>query len=191
MHSATDQRSRNLLIAYAAPMVVFIGCFGLISLIKLTHGQSLWLRSPEFWVYPLQTVACAVLLIIFWRRYEFHPVRQLWLVLLVGFVSLAIWIAPQAFFGAAPRTDGFNPDLIASNPAAYWATVLLRFFRLVVVVPRGTSPTETVYKAGGFAATPTPRLLVSREWIQLYDVPLLRHAAAHRLHYAGPADRPQ
>ncbi|MFL6530509.1 MAG: CAAX prenyl protease-related protein [Chthoniobacterales bacterium] len=135
MHSATDQRSRNLLIAYAAPMVVFIGCFGLISLIKLTHGQSLWLRSPEFWVYPLQTVACAVLLIIFWRRYEFHPVRQLWLVLLVGSVSLAIWIAPQAFFGAAPRTDGFNPDLIASNPAAYWATVLLRFFRLVVVVP--------------------------------------------------------
>jgi hypothetical protein len=63
--------------------------------------------------------------------------------------------------------------------------------RLVVVVPRGTSPTETVYKAGGFAATPSPRLLVSRKWIQLYDVPLLRHAEAHRLHYAGPADRPQ
>jgi CAAX prenyl protease-like protein len=135
MHSATDQRSRNLLLAYSAPMLVFVGLFALISLIKPMHGQSLWLSAPEFWVYPLQTLACAVLLIVFWRRYEFHPVRQFWFVLLVGVVSLVIWIAPQALFGAAPRGDGFNPDVMAANPAAYWATVLLRFFRLVVVVP--------------------------------------------------------
>lgn len=135
MHSATDQRSRSLLIAYAAPMVAFIGLFALTSLIKPADRQSLWLSSPEFWVYPLQTAICAVLLIIFWRRYEFHPIRQLWFVLLIAVVSLVIWIAPQAFLGAARRTDGFNPDLMASSPAAYWITVLLRFVRLVIVVP--------------------------------------------------------
>lgn len=42
---------------------------------------------------------------------------------------------------------------------------------IVVVVPRGTSPTETVAKAGGVAAGPA-RLLVRREWIDFYDVPL-------------------
>jgi hypothetical protein len=46
---------------------------------------------------------------------------------------------------------------------------------IVVVVPRGTSPTDTVRKAGGIASGP-PRLLTRREWIDIYDVPLVRHA---------------
>jgi dolichyl-phosphate-mannose-protein mannosyltransferase len=63
--------------------------------------------------------------------------------------------------------------------------------RLIVVVPRGVDPTETVYKAGGVAATTKPKLLVRREWIEFYDVPILPHFEGHRLHYAGPKDRPQ
>jgi hypothetical protein len=51
---------------------------------------------------------------------------------------------------------------------------------IVVVVPRGTSPTEIVYRAGGIAAGP-PRLLVRREWIDIFDVPLLRNAEPRRL----------
>jgi uncharacterized membrane protein len=51
---------------------------------------------------------------------------------------------------------------------------------MVVVVPRGTSPTETVYKAGGIAGGPA-RLLSGRDWIDIYDVPLLPNAAARRL----------
>jgi uncharacterized membrane protein len=63
--------------------------------------------------------------------------------------------------------------------------------RLIVVVPKGVSPVETVYKAGGVAATRTPRVLARREWIEIYDVPILRHAEMHRLHFKGPQDRPQ
>jgi hypothetical protein len=51
---------------------------------------------------------------------------------------------------------------------------------IVVVVPRGTSASETVYRAGGLVAGP-PRLLTRREWIDVYDVPLLRHGEARRL----------
>jgi hypothetical protein len=51
---------------------------------------------------------------------------------------------------------------------------------IVVVVPRGTPATETVYKAGGIAGGPA-RLLARREWIDIYDVPLLPHAEARRL----------
>ena len=61
---------------------------------------------------------------------------------------------------------------------------------IVVVVPNGTSPDETVYKAGGFASG-APTLLKKREWIAFYDVPILKNAQAHRLHYKGPNDRPQ
>jgi uncharacterized membrane protein len=46
---------------------------------------------------------------------------------------------------------------------------------IVVVVPRGTSPTQTVAKAGGVASGPA-RLLVRREWVDFYDVPLKRGA---------------
>jgi uncharacterized membrane protein len=61
---------------------------------------------------------------------------------------------------------------------------------VVVVVPNSTRPEDTVYKAGGFASG-DPRLLLKREWISFYDVPILRQAQAHRLHYKGPNDRPQ
>jgi 4-amino-4-deoxy-L-arabinose transferase-like glycosyltransferase len=61
---------------------------------------------------------------------------------------------------------------------------------IVVVVPNGTNPEDTVYKAGGFA-NGTPTLLTKREWISFYDVPILKSAQAHRLHYKGPNDRPQ
>jgi uncharacterized membrane protein len=56
---------------------------------------------------------------------------------------------------------------------------------IVVVVPRGTDAVNTVYKAGGIAAG-TPRLLKHREWIDIYDVPLLRHAQVRRLHFHLP-----
>src|SRR4051794_9713937 len=61
---------------------------------------------------------------------------------------------------------------------------------IVVVTPNDTNPELTVYKAGGFASG-FPRLLIKRDWISFYDVPILRNAQAHRLHYKGPNDRPQ
>jgi uncharacterized membrane protein len=61
---------------------------------------------------------------------------------------------------------------------------------IVVVVPNGTSPRETVYKAGAIAAD-NPRLLERRDWISFYDVPLLAHAEVRRMQFHGPTDRPQ
>jgi uncharacterized membrane protein len=61
---------------------------------------------------------------------------------------------------------------------------------IVVVTPNGTDPLQTVYKAGGFARG-SATLIKKREWISFYDVPILKHAQAHRLHYEGPNDRPQ
>src|SRR4051794_14280558 len=61
---------------------------------------------------------------------------------------------------------------------------------IVTVVPNGTDPQQTVYKAGGFASG-DPRLLLKREWISFYDAPILRRPQAPRLRYKGPNDRPQ
>jgi hypothetical protein len=61
---------------------------------------------------------------------------------------------------------------------------------IVVVVANGTSPADTVYKAGGIPSD-APRLLIKREWIAFYDVPIFPHAQAKRLHFKGPKDRPQ
>ena len=62
--------------------------------------------------------------------------------MVVGLVVFAVWVSPQAFFGAAPRSEGgFNPTLLAAVPGAeqggtlYWVSVTMRFLRLVAVVP--------------------------------------------------------
>ena len=34
-----------------------------------------------------------------------------------------------------PRRDGFDPEVLSSSPALYWIALVLRFLRLVVVVP--------------------------------------------------------
>ncbi len=134
MDSATNTRERDRLIAYALPMLLFLGLLGLVSLLKRPGGP-FWMAAPEFWVFPLQTILCAALLGWYWREYEFHRLARVGFVLAVAVLVFVLWISPQAFFGFAVRGDGFNPDLLAGQPAAYWATVFLRFLRLVVVVP--------------------------------------------------------
>ena len=134
MDSVSNARAEGKLAAYLTPMLVFVALLGIVTLLKMTGTSAGALRSPEYWVYPLQTVVCGGLLIWFWRRYDFGPVTGLPLVLLIAVGVFAIWIAPQSF-GFAPRNEGFNPEVFAANPAAYWSTVLLRFLRLVVVVP--------------------------------------------------------
>jgi CAAX prenyl protease-like protein len=115
-------------------MGVFMGLLGLVSLFKMIGG-SFWLTSPEYWLFPLQTLVCGGLLLWYWREYDFHGFRGVFFGVVIGLLVFAIWISPQAFFGSAPRTDGFDPNTFAGQPAAYWATLLLRFLRLVIVVP--------------------------------------------------------
>lgn len=115
-------------------MAAFVLFLALASLVRKPAG-SLWLSSPEFWVYPLQTLVCGGLLIWGWSTYGPFRRNGLGFALLVGAVVFLLWIAPQQFFHLAPRISGFNPERLAEQPALYWTTVCLRLARLVVVVP--------------------------------------------------------
>ena len=134
MDVVTTPTNRRKLLAYIVPMAVFLAALALVSGVK-SIGGAFWLDAPEYWLYPVQTFVCAGLLWWFWREYDFHGWRGILLAAVIGIVVFLLWIAPQAFFGAAARTEGFNPAVFVDQPAAYWTTVLLRFLRLVVIVP--------------------------------------------------------
>lgn len=115
-------------------MGVFVGLLMLGSLIRNPGGPS-WRAAPEYWLYPIQTVLCGALLFWFWRRYDFGRPRKLVFTIAVAVIVFLLWIAPQQFFGAAPRRTGFDPSVFQDRPEFYWASVGLRFLRLVVFVP--------------------------------------------------------
>ena len=125
---------RKQLTAYISPMVLFVAFLGLIALLHKIDN-SFWLRSAEYWVYPLQTILCGALLIWFWREYPLHQPARVGLGIAIAIVAFAGWISPQQFFGFPARTNGFNPDVFATQSALYWSTIVFRFVRLVVVVP--------------------------------------------------------
>jgi CAAX prenyl protease-like protein len=127
-------REPRKLVAFTLPMAVFLLLLSLLSLLRKAGG-AFWLASPEYWIYPVQTIGCGALLLWFWREYEFRAARQAGFTLAVGLIVFALWISPQAFLGFAPRLDGFNPENFSGQPVSYWSTVVFRFLRLVVVVP--------------------------------------------------------
>lgn len=137
-HRSVPPPSRALW-AYVGPFALFIILQSLPGLVKSpSPATPWWLRSPEFWVYPLQTFACAGMMVRYRREYPraLSPLAAL-IGLAVGSLVFMLWISPQAFFHFAPRVkDGFDPTpLLASNHSAYLLTVTLRFVRLAVVVP--------------------------------------------------------
>jgi len=134
MNSVSNPHSRRKLLAYILPMRVFLGMRALVAPLKKIGGAP-WLDAPEYWLYPLQTFVCAALLLWFRRDYDLRRPAGLLFALAIGLLVFVLWISPQQFFGLAPRTEGFNPDLFAAQPGAYWATVALRFLRLVIIVP--------------------------------------------------------
>ena len=122
--------------AHVGPFAVFLALLGLVPLVSDPAGP-FWRAHPEFWVFPLQTILCGALL-VWWRgAYEFRPFGSLAMAVgtFAGAIAFAVWISPQAFFGAADRLDGLNPALVADSPALHAATLTLRFARLVLVVP--------------------------------------------------------
>jgi CAAX prenyl protease-like protein len=134
MQPAINVPHRRKLIAYVSPMALFLGLIALSSGLKAIGG-SFWLSSPEYWIYPVQTVLCAGLVWWFRHEYDFRNFRQPIFVFAVGLAVFVLWVSPQVFFGFAPRTEGFNPNVFANQPPLYWPTIGLRFLRLVIVVP--------------------------------------------------------
>ncbi len=136
MTDPADERAPNnrKVLAHALPMIVFILFIGLSSALRQASGP-LWQTAPELWVYPLQTLLCAALLIFFRREYRFHQLRRPLFVLALALFVFFLWIAPQQFFHFTARRDGFNPDKLVAEPTLYWATLSARFLRLVIVAP--------------------------------------------------------
>lgn len=125
---------RTKIIAYVAPMALFVGLLAAMSALKNLHGH-FWLASSEYWVYPLQTFLCVLLLLRYRSCYALGRPAQLPFTILIGVLVFVTWISPQQFLGFPGRVNGFNPDLFSSQPALYWLTVSFRFLRLVIVVP--------------------------------------------------------
>lgn len=129
--------SRKVFAAHVAPFLLFTLSFALVPTIKSLAGASgsVFLTHPEYGVYPLQTLLCAAALMVFWRYYDFGPRRPLPLAMGVGLAVFLLWVSPQFVFGQPARTDGFDPSAFAGQPGLYGSTVLMRFLRLVIVVP--------------------------------------------------------
>jgi CAAX prenyl protease-like protein len=126
--------------AYVGPFGAFLLLLtlpGLIAKFATAPTPPLWIAKPEFWVYPLQTLVCAAMLFYFRREYPLENRRPgaIGYGALIGLVALVVWLAPQLFFHAAPRLDGFDPTLMTPGSPEYYWTVGLRFARLVVIVP--------------------------------------------------------
>jgi uncharacterized protein len=134
MDSEQRGSDKRNLVAFTLPMGVLLVLFGLASAVRNSNAGT-WLASPQYWIYPAQTLICGAIILWFWRDYKLRVPRQLWFALAIGLVVLVVWIAPQQFFGIAPRLTGFDPELFRDRPALYWSMLLLRFARLVIVVP--------------------------------------------------------
>ncbi|MEY2489734.1 MAG: protease family protein [Verrucomicrobiota bacterium] len=134
MDSANDKLARRKLVAFTLPMAAFLLLLALRRLLQ-NVGRAFWLASPEYWIYPAQTIICGALLIWFWREYQFGAARRVLFTAAAALLVSALWIAPQELLGFGPRRDGFNPGIFSGQTAAYWTTIIVRFLRLVVVVP--------------------------------------------------------
>jgi len=124
--------------AFCAPFVAFMLFLGLRDLIADPDSSRFLIARPEYWLYPLQTIVCAILIALGWRHYRLRwseSAKNWALSLSIAILVLVIWISPQAFFGAEPRLEGFDPDVFPSGSPEYWGSLLFRFVRLVVVVP--------------------------------------------------------
>ena len=141
--------------AHVAPLVTFLVCLVIPDLMDLLgfdrndETQPWYVTAPEQWLFPVQSMLTLALLVGFRRYYNFRPYEGLGLAAIAGTFGIAIWIAPGflfhycdvnaiglKFLGFAERSEGFNPDRVATDGGWLYSTVVvMRFIRLVIVVP--------------------------------------------------------
>jgi hypothetical protein len=128
---------RSSRIAYLAPFLVFLAFLFFAEVVqKIGEGYAHWaLAQPQYWVFPLQTFVCAIVLWKMRHRVEFRPLAGFGFATLIGLLALAIWISPQLLFNFPPRTEGFRPDFFGASGWPYWANLTLRLIRIAIVVP--------------------------------------------------------
>ncbi|KAB2638792.1 MAG: CAAX prenyl protease-related protein [Verrucomicrobia bacterium] len=128
--------TRKDLRAYVAPFALFM-----LGLVAVSGAKALGLTTfagipldPMYWIYPIQTIVCAVALLWFWRSYDFgeSSATKLGVGLAVGLLVFGLWIAPQELFHQSRRLEGFDPEAVPGM--SNWM-LAARFARLVIVVP--------------------------------------------------------
>lgn len=115
---------KNIYRPYLVPFVVFVA---------LTYLPG----SPHI-VYPLKTIAMAVVLWYYRKAYtEIRP-HMSWLAVGVGALAFVLWVAPEGLYPQIGSSE-FNPYVAPSGEAvAAWHSMVLIGFRLlgaVVLVP--------------------------------------------------------
>ena len=130
MDSAANTPDWRKLVPFTAPMAAFLTLLTLKSVLE-KPGSAFWLASPEYWLYPAQTVLCGLLLIWFWREYRFQAAKRMAFTGAIAFLAFALWIAPQASAGLR-RAPTFNHEIFFRSQAATGPR-LSRFFARRVV----------------------------------------------------------
>ncbi len=139
--------------AYVLPLVLFVLLNTLPDFFRIENSELPWhVSAPEHWVYPLQTVLCAGVLLLFRQHYSFNPWRGLGLAFVLGIVGIVVWVAPALlreiliqgghepaawwdWLGLAERKEGFDPGVAADSTLWFSLAVGMRFARMVLVVP--------------------------------------------------------
>lgn len=124
--------------AFCIPFVAFMLLLPVPGWLAKLGREEFFFAQAKYWVFPLQTVVCAVLLGMFWSAYRWDWPRRAggWLLTIgIAVLVLVLWISPQEWLGFAPRLEGFDPNIFPKGTPEYWGSLILRFMRLVIVVP--------------------------------------------------------
>ncbi len=191
---------KQVTVAHVLPLFAFMAMSELAGLVRIENPALPWYRSaPEHWVFPLQCLVIGALLYSFRFWYKLAPWRGLWLASVMGVVGIAIWITPGALYelwagpgvtppdwwewlGIVERRQGFDPTIFGSDTAAYGTTVMLRFVRMVVIVPlveelfwRGFLMRYVQAGERAFTTVPFGRHSWASFWITTVAVTLVHH----------------
>jgi hypothetical protein len=147
MPSQRQHWTQSPAVAHIAPLVLFMLLTESVKFFLVENSALPWYqRAPEHWVYPVQCVIVGAVLLFFRKHYTLTPWRGLPLAAALAAVGIAVWVLPAMLYreglpswcewlGVVKRDEGFDPSIFAAGSSAWWATVLARFFRMVVIVP--------------------------------------------------------
>lgn len=153
MTAAFHRLRSSATAAHVLPMAVFLLFLAVPGWVAVENSELPWYRrAPEHWVYPVQTLVCGFLLLVFRQHYTLRPWRGLGLAVVLGVAGIALWVAPALlreawlhqgheeagwwrWLGMAAREGGFDPGVLAPWPGWQAAAVAMRLLRMVVVVP--------------------------------------------------------